>query len=49
MKNINLKIQLNIKLREAIYEQWNRETRLYDRELYENGLGKVAKFTFGLI
>ena len=31
MKNINLKLQLNIQLRETIYEQWNRETRLYDR------------------
>ena len=29
MKNINLKLQLNIQLRETIYEQWNRETRLY--------------------
>ena len=43
MKNINLKIQLYIQLREAIYEQWNIETRLYDRELYKNEHGVVAE------
>ena len=43
MKNINLKIRLNIQLRESIYEQWNRETRLYDRDLYKNEHGVVAE------
>ena len=43
MKNIDLKIQLNIQLREATYERWNRETRLNDRELYKSKLGMVAE------
>ena len=43
MKNINLKLQLNIQLREAMYEQWNIETRLYKRELYKNEHGAVAE------
>ena len=42
MKNINLRIQLNVQLPKATYEQWNRETRLYDRELYKDELGMVA-------
>ena len=36
MKIINLKVQLNIQLREAIYEQWNRDTRLYKRGTLQN-------------
>ena len=43
MKNINLKIQLNLQLRKATYEQWNKETRQYDRELYKNEHGIVAE------
>ena len=42
MKNINLK-ELDIQLREAIYEQWSRKTRLYKRELYKNEHGVVAE------
>ena len=36
LKIINLKIQLNIQLQEAIYEQWNRDTRLYKRGTLQN-------------
>ena len=45
MKNINLKLQLNIRLRETMYEQWNIETRLYERELYKNEHGIVAEIS----
>ena len=43
MKNINLKIQLNIQLREAIYQQWNKKTTLYSRELDKTEHGLVAE------
>ena len=37
------KIQLSLQLQKGTYEQWNRETRLYDRELHKTELGMVAE------